>query len=240
MIVDYLRPKSIKEATEYKKAHSQARFMGGGTSIRKMGEDITVVDLQNLPLKEIEKTGNGYRLGTLVTLEQLFGLFADQKDLQLALKIEASKNQRNQATLGGFLMLSDGRSPFFTCLRALRSTVVYECGEKKTMGLDEFVEQREQFDCLITHLDIEMPEHFVFESVGRSPLDRPIVCLAKAGYEKETRICVGGFGKSPTLLKTLPADETAATELLQLKDDAWASARYRSSLVLTLLKRYSD
>jgi len=240
MIVDYFRPKSIADALDYKKGQAQARFLGGGTSIRHLKEDIAVIDLQDLPLKAISETVGGYRLGAMGTLEQVFTLFAAHKDLQLALKIEASKNQRNQATLGGFLMLSDGKSPFFTCLCVLHCTVGYEDGGPKTISLDEFIEKRRQFDHLITYLDIEMPERFVFESVGRSPLDKPIVCFAKANYRGGSRVCVGGFGKTPMVIEKVPASEQEITALLKLEDDAWATAAYRSSIILSLLKRHAE
>ena len=239
MILDYFRPKTVKEALDLRESHPNSRFLGGGSSVQNVTADYFAIDLQLLGLNKINKENNSYSIGATVTLDEIYEYFKDIPDLRQALRIEGSKNQRNRATLGGLLMTADGRSPFLTCLASMKSLIYIET-EDNPLDINHFLENRKLNKRLILNIKIELPEKFSFESVARSPLDKPIVCCAVSIYLTESRVCVGGFGVYPILASGesfLAMDEKSIVDEFSLSDDQWASASFRASLIKTLAER---
>lgn len=239
MIIEYYRPKKITEAVEILKKKGLAIPIGGGTSLNRLKEDVIVVDLQDLKLSYIKNSGKRILIGSMTTLEQVKEYFLGNESLQKALKIEGSKNQRIQSSLGGFLKLADGRSPLLTCFLTLGCTVFY-VEEEKSIPLNKFLDNRNNDKKLITHISIDNPTELTFETVSRSPLDLPIVCCAVFRLENGLRAAVGGFGETPRIV---PADyftdknNTDLSKLMQFSTDDWASANYRASIAQIILER---
>jgi len=94
---------------------------------------------------------------------------------------------------------------------------------------------------LITKIEIPLNARLAFETVARSPADRPIVCAALAHWPSgRTRLALGGFGKSPLLAMdgNEPGGmEAAARNAFAEAADEWASAEYRSQVAAVLAKR---
>jgi xanthine dehydrogenase YagS FAD-binding subunit len=117
---EYVRPASQKAAIDTLSKDASAQFIAGGTNlIDLMKRGITtpqkLVDINNLPLKNIEATKGGIRIGSLA----LNGAVAENKLviekqplLSLALNAGASAQLRNMATVGGN-MLQRTRCPYF-------------------------------------------------------------------------------------------------------------------------------
>jgi CO/xanthine dehydrogenase FAD-binding subunit len=239
MILDYFRPKTVKEAIELQNSHANSRFLGGGSSTQNTFEDYYAIDLQLLGLNKIEKENNCFTIGATVTLDEIFEYFKSRPDLCQALRIEGSKNQRNRATLGGLLKTGDGRSPFLTCLASLESVIYMEPGNE-VIDIKQFFIKRKQYSHLILHMKFELPENFKFESIARSPLDKPIVCCAVSTNGAESSVGIGGFGKYPQCVngkRLLQLNEKQIIEEFSLADDAWASASFRASLIKTMTNR---
>jgi CO/xanthine dehydrogenase FAD-binding subunit len=237
MILDYFRPKSVEEALLLKKKYQNSVFVGGGSTISKRKDDIYIVDLQSLPLHEITKRENRIEIGALTSLDAIRDYFKQNKSIQIALQIEQSKNNRNQSTIGGFLHEAGSASPFLTCLMVMDCWVHLEPGNQK-ISLNEFLKIRNTKNQLITFVEIEEPKFLDFESIGRTALDKPIICCASS----ENYISFGGFGDLPFRIdqKNGPIDENKIFEELLITDDQWASNDYRKALISTLIKRMTE
>ena len=117
---DYSRPATVPNAINAVSKDSSAQFIAGGTNLvdlmkRGIMSPEKLVDINALPLKAIEQTGNTIRIGALA----LNGTVADhetiKKQLPLlsqALNAGASAQIRNMATVGGNMMQRT-RCPYF-------------------------------------------------------------------------------------------------------------------------------
>jgi xanthine dehydrogenase YagS FAD-binding subunit len=99
---------AIREAA----ANHQAKFLAGGTNLldlMKMAVQTPneLVDINRLPLKQVEKTATGIRIGALVSNSDLANhplVRSEFPVLSQALLAGASPQLRNMATVGGNLM----------------------------------------------------------------------------------------------------------------------------------------
>lgn len=239
MIKEYYRPQKIKEAVDLLRKKDLAIPIGGGTSLNRLKEDIVVIDLQDLDLSFITKDDTKFLIGSMITLEQIKELFLGNESIQKALRIEGSKNQRTQFSLGGFLKIANGRSPLLTCFLTLGCTVFY-VEQQKGIPLNEFLVERKNNKKLITHISINDSTELAFETVSRSPFDLPIVCCAVNRIENIITAAVGGFGDAPQLVpaKYFKAkDNNDISKYLHFSTDKWASDNYRASISQVILER---
>ncbi len=239
MIKEYYRPQKIDEAVELLKKKGEAIPIGGGTSLNRIKEDIVVVDLQDLELSYINNKGKNILIGSTTTLEQIKNYFQENESLVKALKIEGSKNQRAQSSLGGFLKVTDGRSPLLTCLLTLGCTVFY-FDEKNGIPLNEFLVERKKSKKLITHISLDDPKELAFETVSRSPLDRPIVCCAVSRFDNKFKAAIGGYGGAPQQIPETYFEEKNSKDLskyIQFSTDEWANADYRANIAPIIFER---
>ncbi len=97
---------------------------------------------------------------------------------------------------------------------------------------------------LITRIEIPLNIKLAFETVARTPADKPIVCAALAQWPSgRTRLALGGWGQIPTL--AMDGNEsgglqTAARNAFSEAADEWASAEYRMEVAAILGKRCQD
>ena len=117
---DYNKPSTVAAAVNAVSKDASAQFIAGGTNLvdlmkRNVMNPEKLVDINALPLKTIEQTGNTIRIGALA----LNGAVADndiiKKQLPLlsqALNAGASAQIRNMATVGGNMMQRT-RCPYF-------------------------------------------------------------------------------------------------------------------------------
>lgn len=231
MITAYFRPKSIQEALQLLKDPANVPI-GGGSTLSNIQRDVAVVDLQNLGLNKILEIGDRIIIGAAVTLESMLNYFSSSADMENAIKIEASKNQREQATIAGLVCTSDGRSPLLSLLLALDVSIKWQPDDIET-SLGSFLAQRNNWrkDGLITEFSFAKDINYRFESVGRSPFDLPVICIAAAQWpSKRLRIVAGGFGSLPILVSDGNSSdnvELAVENALLTASDEWASAEYR-------------
>lgn len=238
MIKEYFRPKNIQEAISLKEKFPKSLFIGGGTSAKNIEDDFIYIDLQDLP-KVFKRTKDSLIIGATVTLEMIYQQFRDFSDLTTAIQIEAGKNLRNQISLGGLVKSAGGRSPLLTCLLALESLITLEPGTIEN-HLHKFLDSRDEKNGLITQFEIKIPNEFRFESVARSPLDKPVVCCAVAKYSNRAGISLGGFGKKPLIVNSESIFDplTFDNYLKQhIKNDEWGSADYRIDIAKVLVNR---
>lgn len=244
MIKEYHRPKIVRDALALLERKTPRTVpLGGGTTISKTSDDVAVVDLQDLGWNKVEVSNNDYLIGSMTTLESIRRYFGKDSAIGKAIILDAGKNIRDMATIGGSLVASDGRSAFLTILLAHRCTLVWEPGNRST-PVGEWLNQRRpgwNKKELISQLRMEKAESVVFDSIGRSPLDQPILCCSIAKYKVGiVRIALGGFGDTPVLVfegSPHNIDYTRIKDLLNHSDDAWASNEYRKEAGEALVRR---
>ncbi len=252
MITAYHRPQTLDETLTLL-TQPNTRPLGGGTLLSKPTTDpVEAVDLQLLGLDTVKKHGNSLELGATLTLQALLESEHCHEALKSALKLEAPLNIRNSATVAGTLVACDGRSTFASVLLAMDAKItIYQVSSKQSsgIGIGEFLPLRPRG--LITQIAIPINIKLAFESVARTPSDKPIVCAAVAQWNSgRTRLALGGYGKSPMLAMDgeLPRSPTgrgtegeglvaAAKNTFHEATDEWASAEYRMDVASTLAKR---
>jgi CO/xanthine dehydrogenase FAD-binding subunit len=271
MITAYHRPQSLEAALALlARPDVPSLPMGGGTILTRKGwspnregqtrdpdHGYEVVDLQVLGLNTIEFEEDVIQVGATVTLQTLLdlvahaSLVAQSSALVRALTLEASFNLRQIATIAGQLVSADGRSALATALLALDAGLNWEPGPKgKAVGLGNWLPLRSRTwpGALITRVSWSRQPVLALEVVGRSPLDRPVVCVAVAAWPSHstsggfgrTRVALGGFGDCPVLVLDGPEPggaEIAAQSAYSGAEDAWASAAYRQEVAGILTRR---
>lgn len=242
MINEYFRPKTINEALDLLGIGSGYLPIGGGSTLKSMPGDFSVVDLQSLGLDTITESENQLHIGATVTLEQLLGHFQNDTSFKTAISVEASRNQREQFTVAGTICSANGRSPLLTLLSSLDLMMNWEPGDVKIPVGDWLALKRSwQNGLLITGFTLDKKAQVRFESIGRSPVDQPVICLAITTWpSKRLRIVAGGFGDCPTTILdgNLTDDVSAAIAMaLSESSDEWASADYRIHSASVLASR---
>lgn len=243
MITDYFRPETLPEALELLKEPNTLP-LGGGTLLSTLkSASVKVVDLQALGLNALQKKGNNLEIGATVTLQELLENEHTPDALKIALKLEAPLNIRNTATVAGTLVAADGRSTFTTVMLALDAKLTADGRRSTVDDLGEFLPLRpDNFrGMLITTITIPLNAKLTFESVARTPADKPIVCAALASWPSgRTRLVLGGYGKAPLLAMDGTESEgleEAARNAFHEATDEWASADYRMDVAATLARR---
>jgi CO/xanthine dehydrogenase FAD-binding subunit len=236
----YVRPASLNEALALKEQYAEkAQFLLGGDFQPKLREGLEVlIDLQDAGMDEALCDEEGLKIGGLATLKTLEECL-DLPDFSEALSVEYGLNVRNTLSLSNFFAHTNGRSPVLTCLLALGATVRL-LETRKAIPLLSYLGERSLNEIVI---EVVLPEpiNLAFESVGRSPKDLPIVCVAAATSEDGAiNIAVGGTEEIKPGFKVQTVDEDEAAEIkLLLADsrDQWASAEYRQEVGAVLLSR---
>jgi len=242
MITDYYRPETLPEALELLK-RPDTLPLGGGTLLSQLKTaSVKVVDLQALGLDTLQKKGSNLEIGATVTLQQLLESEHAPTALKAAIKLEAPLNIRNTATVAGALIAADGRSTFASVMLALDAKLTMQ-PDDGTVEIGNFLPLRSKnlIGKLITAIAIPLNLRLTFESVARTPADKPIVCAALANWPSgRARLALGGYGKSPLLAMDGTESEgleAAARNAFHESADEWASAEYRMDVAATLAKR---
>lgn len=259
MITEYHRPQTLEDALKLLSAPN-TRPLGGGTVLsHAVDESFAVVDLQALGLERLRKSGNNLEIGATVTLQTLLESLHSPAALKAALKLEAPLNLRTMGTIAGALVTCNGRSPFAAVMLALDAKVTFAPNNEQIslgnylllrVGADNIPEgsgvRRGEIPSplkgkLISKIEIPLQTKLAFETVARSPADKPIVCAVLAQWPSgRTRLVIGGWGKAPTL--AMDGNETSAVEAAARNAahdaaDEWASAEYRMDIASVQSKR---
>ena len=246
MITTYHRPQTLDEALTLL-TQANTFPLGGGTLLASRHgttDSVQVVDLQALGLNSLIRNGNNLELGATLTLQALLESEHCPAALKSALKLEAPLNIRNAATVAGTLIACDGRSTFASVLLAMDAKIeqaLFDNSkiEYRVTNVGDFLPLRSTN--LIMKVIIPLNVKLAFESVAKTPADKPIVCASLAQWNSgRTRLVLGGYGKSPMLAMDgteANGAETAARNTYHEATDEWASAEYRIDVAATLAKR---
>jgi CO/xanthine dehydrogenase FAD-binding subunit len=246
MITQYYRPQTLEETLKLLLLPGTHPLGGGTLLTRQSNESFSVVDLQAIGLDTLRKTGNILEIGATVTLQSLLDLSYVPEALKTALGLEAPLNLRTMGTVAGALVTCDGRSPFGTVLLALDAKCLLVSDTQSLIKLGDLLPLRDKLlqGKLITKIEIPLNIKLAFETVSRTPADKPIVCAALAQWPSgRTRLALGGWGQVPTLAmdgNELDDLDKAAHNAFSEAADDWASAEYRMEIAGILSKRCQE
>jgi len=248
MIIEYHRPKSIKDAILLlSRADPCTIVLGGGLYINEVvQEPIAVVDIQDLSLTGIENIGNTFRLGAAVKLQSLLDTDQLPPALVEAILHQETYNRRQVATLAGSLVAADGRSAIASVFLALDAELELvgsssQKAEKHRLG--DFLSVREEKlkGKVITACTIPANTNTAYHYVARSPADLPIIAAAVTQWPSgRTRVVLAGFGTQPVMVldgTDSSGAELAARDAYSTAEDQWASADYRADTAVVLVRR---
>lgn len=109
---EYTRASSVKAAVDALAKNPAGDFIAGGTNLvdlmkRGVTSPARLIDINNLPLKQIEEKDGGLKIGSLATNSEVSENEIVKKNyplLAMALEAGASAQLRNMATVGGNMM----------------------------------------------------------------------------------------------------------------------------------------
>jgi CO/xanthine dehydrogenase FAD-binding subunit len=259
MIIEYHRPETLPEAlTLLARREPLTVPLGGGSALnRPSPQPLAVVDLQALGLGGYRLAGHFLEMGATLTLEALLAAAGEvsgqsppeplplQPSLVRCLRLEATYNLRQVATVAGSLAAAGGRSPFTVALLALDCQLsLYRPAttEPEQLGLGDYLPLRGELrSALVTQVSLPLNVRLAYEYVARTPADWPVACVGVARWPSgRTRVALGGFGDSPLLAMDGPAAdgaELAAADAYSGAGDDWATAEYRREMAAVLTAR---
>ncbi|HMD87679.1 MAG TPA: FAD binding domain-containing protein [Anaerolineaceae bacterium] len=245
MIVEYHRPKTMEEALDLLGRTAISTYpLGGGTVLSRHSgnESCAVVDLQSLGLSGVDVQGNKLVIGATTSLQSLCVASELSLELKQVVCKEYSINLRRKATIAGTLVISDETSLLATALLAL-DTYLRWAPNDEIISLGNWLPIRNKWakSKLITSVSITMQVKLMYESVSRTPADKPIVCVAIGKWPSgRTRIAIGGFGTAPFIVMDGPDLNDAETAIEIARSQAIKpenNLEYQLEITKTLVHR---
>lgn len=237
----YYRPESLMEVFDLmQKGTGKTCFLSGGDfEPPKLEGDIKLIDLQNLGWDYVREADGKVHAGALASLSQLEDAVGENADLLEAFSIEAGRNVRNSLSVANFLKHANGRSPLLTCLVALNAQCLMQPGNLWGSLEDYTARINEDSPVFLNELSFNKVP-FVFSSIGRTPKDLPIICIAVSQQEEGLCVAIGGTLSFPAGYMIYQFEDNGSAQLkdvLQDATDEWASAAYRQDAGMQLLSR---
>lgn len=232
-VVGYHRPTSVDQALALLDAPGPPRvLLAGGTVVNAASgiDPIEVVDLQAVGLSGIAENGDGLRIGSTTTLQELADHPLSPGTLADLARRELPSTLRSLATVGGTVATGDPESELLAGLLVHEAvvTIVGESGEAHRVLADVLV--MESIPGIITAVSIETGGATVVARTGRTPGDRSIVAaVARKAGDLPPRLALCGVAATPVLVDDLAT--------LDPPDDFRGSARYRRHLARVLSDR---
>lgn len=244
MIVEYHRPDKLEDALALLARPQPVTIpLAGGTVVNQPSpERMAVVDLQALGLGRAQVHGHQLELGAMLTLQSLLVVEGLPPALRQSILLEATYNLRQVATVAGTLLAASGRSAFTAAMLALDAHLaVLPGGEQHELG--ELLLKRSDGlrGRLVTQVSIPLNVRLAYHAVARTPADLPIVSVSIAQWPSgRTRVVLGGYGNAPLMALDGPEPggaEAAVASAYEHAGDEWASAEYRLTTAMTLVRR---
>ncbi len=245
MVRKYYRPATLEEALRLLAEEPEARPLAGGLFVLARPKPGTLVDLQGLPLKAIEKAGNAWELGAMATLQDVVENPVVPGFLRELARQSLPHPQRSQATVAGMLVAADGASLWAAGLMALDARLLLQRWQEEPVEVPvgDWLPLRHEWHpgWLITHIRIPLAPKLTWETVRRTPADKPLLLAAVARWPRgRTRVVLGGWGEAPHLAldgPTADGAEVAARNAAYDAEDHRAGKEYRRSVAPILVRR---
>jgi len=166
MVVDILRPRTVREAVRAKAGDGTA-YLGGGTWLnsRRTDAPVILISLEHLGLGTIEQAGDRLSLGATVTFQQVRDASSMPAALREAVSLTASRTLRNMKTIGGEIGRWPADSALIPALLALDAEVLL-AGRRKPVPIVEL--NREAGDLVLGVLVPRAPRLSAARAVSRT------------------------------------------------------------------------
>jgi putative selenate reductase FAD-binding subunit len=245
MIIEYYRPENKGEAITLLSRKSPKTYpLGGGTILSQMryGEEIAVVDLQSLGMRELEIIDGYLRIGANNTLQRLLESVLVPQALKVSIDLECNFNLRQAATVGGAVASIFGTSPFNAMLLSMQAEITWEPGGKTFTLPDFHANNMMKSQGFISTISIPSGMKAAFKSVSRTPKSEPLFCLCGSrDLDGITRITMTNPDSDlPLLIYSGFSDDR--NEIARSLSTQWNNARdidpeFKESVLLELIKR---
>jgi CO/xanthine dehydrogenase FAD-binding subunit len=271
MITEYHRPDNAADALALLgRTEPRTVPLAGGTwLVPRLGRQVpagAVVDLRDLGWRGIERDPDTLRIGPMATLSEVAAspvcMALADGILARTARTDATVNVRNQATVGGTVVVAPADSEFVLALLALDAelTVQSSAGGYRIWSLEDLLQAPENalMGGLITQIRIHLPLSSAagLARVARTPSDHPIVsavalCAESRWHQEDVRvsgrvrIALGGVGRRPLIVQVERPDQasSAVSEAIGAAG-AWGDHRgsdgYRRIVGALLAKRALD
>ncbi|OUV00101.1 MAG: hypothetical protein CBC37_01860 [Acidimicrobiaceae bacterium TMED77] len=240
-VLAYHRPESLDEA---QKLASQINtvLIGGGTLVipevlSNPTNEAVIVDLQAVGLSgvssELTDGQNSVKVGAMTRLSDLIENQEIPTLLQELSTKELPSTLRTQATTGGTIADRNGESILLSGFLTLGADI--EINGADWIPLSQLL-QSKSIEGIITAVKFQVPSpqsKTSFQSVGRTPMDTPIVsAIGISGSKGKPQIALTGVAEVPVLI-----NEVADLENLKPKSDFRGTSNYRKHLASILYFR---
>ncbi len=270
----FLRPTSVQELLHLRAQHADAQLVGGATELgvlftkRHTSFPLLLSTEGVRALSTITDAGSYWEVGgaaTLTTLDEVVG--AQVPALRKMLRVFASRQIRNRATLAGNIVTASPIGDLPPLLLVLDAVVVCSCvsGERRVPIAEFFVGYRKtalRADEVVTAVQLPKPPAAArlhsYKVSKRRELDISAVAACMCVHTDDNdvithaRVAYGGVAATPVRVdsaeralvgRTLAAswqDAAAAVRAsLTPLTDARGSAHYRTELAVRLLEKFA-
>lgn len=227
----YHRPETVAEALQLLNRPGDIAILAGGTSLVAANQATEVVDLQALPLTDIEVSTSSATIGAMVRLQGIVSNEALPLFIRQIAQREEINTFRNAGTLGGLIARADNESELYAALLAFDGSLHYiDTAGSHSMSLADY--RPGQIDKgIITGVTIQRGGMAAYERVARTPADRPIVAII--GRKTDTTIQLIACGVAPTPIP-ITIDQIP---MLNPPADFRGSTTYRRQMASVLSQR---
>jgi CO/xanthine dehydrogenase FAD-binding subunit len=243
----YERPESVEEAVALLAEHGEdAKVLAGGQSLvpmlnMRLARPSMLVDVNRLPLGEVERENGSRRVGALVRQ-------ADRRLLEIPLLGECLPHvghfvTRNRGTVGGSIAHADAAAELPLALTALGGSVVTSAGltvPAEEFFVTHFTTALEPGQMLVeTVWPAAKPGYrYAFEEVAQRHGDFALCMAAAIAGPDGLRVALGSVVDRPTLLAIDPERPgESAAEQVEPWGNLHASPDYLRQLTRVLVDR---
>ena len=243
----YERPDSVDEAVALLAEHGdEAKVLAGGQSLvpmlnMRLARPSVLVDVNRLPLGEVSREDESWRVGALVRQ-------ADRRLLEIPLLAECLPHighfvTRNRGTVGGSIAHADAAAELPLALTVLGGSVVTSAG--RTIPAEEFFVTHfttalEPGELLVeTFWPAARPNYrYAFEEIAQRHGDFALCMAAAVAGPDGLRVALGSVPDRPTLLAVDPERPgESAAEQVEPWGNLHASPAYLRQLTRVLVDR---
>lgn len=234
----YHRPQSLSEALVLLDRPDSV-VLAGGTHVVpriKEGHAKEIIDIQKLGFHKIRLQGERVWLGAMVSLQALAEDLLVPECLRQCALYEGTQILRNQATLGGTIVVASTESEILACLLTLDAQILLATKKgEELVPLPKFLAHPFPEKGIITAVSILNQGIMAWERVARTPFDRTIVSvIGRKDSSEKVRLAFCGLGKTPLILEKNSLDSFEAIE------DFRGSREYRLHLAKILSERVTS
>jgi putative selenate reductase FAD-binding subunit len=262
MIQEFHHPTSIAEAVRLRQASPASLYFAGGTEInsitwpsRPVGEFVTAILLDRLPLGDVTTADGAVTIGANVTIQELVDRPGVPPMLATAASQFSSRSVRHMGTVGGNIASNGSCSNLAPVLLALDASVeLADAAGQRFVPLVDYLEHQDR-EALILAFRIPngwQSRRWAVQKHCRTAIDVPIVaigltCGGNAQRIEQPIIALNGAVPHATRLtaleqrlhgQPLPSRDEVddlVRQLVQSADDLRGSAAFKRHLAAVMI-----